>query len=69
MILSSRPSLIVPRLFSTLGSVATIIGTLMLIIACIFLVVEIGAVTGTVREWAYDVENQDDTTMLLARRL
>lgn len=26
-------------------------------------------VTRTVREWAYDLENQDDTTMLLARRL
>jgi phosphoserine phosphatase RsbU/P len=26
-------------------------------------------VTRTVREWAFDLENQDDTTMLLARRL
>lgn len=26
-------------------------------------------VTRTVREWAYDLDNQDDTTMLLARRL
>ena len=26
-------------------------------------------VTAAVRDWAYDLANQDDTTMLLARRL
>lgn len=29
----------------------------------------VGIVTKAVREWAFDLDNQDDTTMLLARRL
>ena len=29
----------------------------------------IQVVTGRIREWAPDFENQDDTTLLLARRL
>ena len=29
----------------------------------------LGIVTLAVRDWAYDLDNQDDTTMLLARRI
>src|SRR5215831_5802154 len=47
-VLQSRPSVILAKLFSTLGSIAVVLGIFLLVIACTFLVVVIvGILFGT----------------------
>jgi sigma-B regulation protein RsbU (phosphoserine phosphatase) len=41
MTVSSRPSLIVPRLFGSLGRIAPILGIVLLVVAAVFLLVEV----------------------------